>query len=184
MNKRTDQKRLPINLPNRITLLRIMMVPALLALMMTEGVWYRATAAALFAIAATTDYIDGLLARRRNEVTDFGKFIDPIADKMLALLPLIVLSWQRADVSVVAVLIMVAREIVISGFRLVAVGRGRIIAAGWSGKVKTLVQLLAVLLLILRVPYAYYAAWLAAVLSVYSGLVILIQNRVVLEDAA
>ncbi|MCL1795325.1 MAG: CDP-diacylglycerol--glycerol-3-phosphate 3-phosphatidyltransferase [Clostridia bacterium] len=184
MNRHSGTKKLPMNLPNRITLSRIVLVPALLALMMAEGAWCRVAAAAVFAIAATTDFVDGQLARRRKEVTDFGKFMDPIADKMLALLPLIVLCWQRADVSVVAVLIMVAREIIISGFRLVAVGRGSVIAAGRSGKAKTLVQLSAVLLLILRLPYAYYAAWLAAALSAYSGLEILVKNRDILEEAA
>ena len=184
MNDHTEKKRLPMNLPNRITLSRILMVPVLLALMILDGEGSRIAAAAVFAVAAVTDFVDGLLARRRQEVTDFGRFIDPIADKLLVLLPLIVLCWQRADVSVVAVLIMVSREIIISGFRMVAAGRGSIIAADWSGKVKTVVQLIAVLLLILRMPYAYYAAWLAAAISAYSGLEILIRNRDALEEAA
>jgi len=184
VNDHTEKKRLPMNLPNRITLSRILMVPVLLALMILDGEGSRIAAAAVFAVAAVTDFVDGLLARRRQEVTDFGRFIDPIADKLLVLLPLIVLCWQRADVSVVAVLIMVSREIIISGFRMVAAGRGSIIAADWSGKVKTVVQLIAVLLLILRMPYAYYAAWLAAAISAYSGLEILIRNRDALEEAA
>ena len=172
-----------MNLPNRITLSRILMIPVLLVLMAGDSEAYRLAAAAVFGVAALTDFVDGLLARRRQEVTDFGRFIDPIADKLLVLLPLIMLCWQRADVSVAAVLIMLAREIIVSGFRLVAAGRGSIIAAEWSGKIKTLLQLLAVLLLILRLPYGYHAAWLAAILSAYSGVEILVRNRAVLEEA-
>lgn len=174
--------KLPMNLPNRITLTRILLIPIVLALMVIDDITCRWLAAILFLLAALTDFVDGRLARSRGEITDFGKFIDPIADKLLVLLPLILLLWQGADVGVFAVLIMVAREIIISGFRLVAASRNQVIAADASGKLKTSLQILAVAMLMLRAPYAYYVAWLAALLSAYSGCEILIKNSAALEE--
>lgn len=176
--------KIPMNLPNRITLSRIALIPVVLVLMAMKTDTCLWIAAGLFLLAAFTDFLDGRLARQRGEITDFGKFMDPIADKLLVLLPLILLVWMGADVSVWAVLIMVAREIIVSGFRLVAVGQGNVIAAGWSGKLKTLVQIGAVALLIVDLPFGYYAAWIAAALSAYSGIEILLRNRSVLEDVA
>ncbi len=175
--------KIPMNLPNRITILRILMIPLYLVLMAlhTEvSIWL---AAIVFALAALSDYIDGNLARKRGEVTDFGKFMDPIADKLLVLLPMILLCSTGGAIDVWAVLIMVAREIIVSGFRLIAAGKGVVIAADKSGKLKTVVQIVAVLMLTLSIPYAWIVVWVATALSAYSGAEIVLRNRKVLEES-
>ena len=175
--------KLPMNLPNKITIARILLIPLYLVLMAVMDTQTNWAAAIVFVIASATDWIDGQIARKHNMVTDFGKFIDPIADKLLVLLPMIYLATQGGVIDVWAVIIMVAREIIVSGFRLVAVGKGNVIAAGWTGKVKTTVQMLAVLLLTLGLyTLGWWAAWIAAFLSLYSGLEIIIKNRSVLEE--
>lgn len=175
--------KLPMNLPNKITIARILMIPLYLLLMALGPQGPNWWAALVFAVAGITDWLDGNLARKRGEVTDFGKFMDPIADKLLVLLPLIQLLYMGAPVSVWAVIIMVAREIIVSGFRLVAVQKGTVIAAGWTGKVKTTVQIIAVLMLTLQLPLAGLVTWAAALLSLYSGAEIIIKNRAMLEEA-
>lgn len=175
--------KLPLNLPNRITLTRILMIPLYLILMTMGRSGANWPAAIVFALACATDWLDGQIARRNGMVTDFGKFIDPIADKLLVLLPMIYLSARGGVIDVWAVMIMVAREIIVSGFRLVAVTQGTVIAAGWTGKVKTAVQMLAVLLLTLGLDGpGWWAAWLGALLSLFSGAEILFKNRAVLEE--
>lgn len=174
--------KIPFNLPNRITIARILMIPLYLALMAAGAPLYNWLAAAVFALASVTDLLDGRLARSRNEVTNFGKFMDPIADKLLVLLPMILFCTKGDLISVWAVLIMVAREIIVSGFRLVAAGKGNVIAAGWPGKIKTTVQMLAVLLLTVDLRIGWYVAWAAAILSAYSGIEILVRNRKMLEE--
>lgn len=174
--------RKPMNLPNRITIFRMLLIPVFLMFMAVEGEVYMWIAAAIFSVASLTDILDGMLARRRNEVTDFGKFMDPIADKLVVLLPMILLAAKSNAHLLWAVMLMVAREIIVSGFRLVAAGKGKVIAAGISGKVKTIVQMFAVLLLALRLPLSDIAIWLAAGISAYSGIEILWKNRSVLDE--
>lgn len=168
-----------MNLPNRITLARIAMIPLVLLLM---ALTWRIPAGIVFILAALTDQLDGYLARKRGEITDFGKFMDPIADKLLVLLPMIYLCREGGALDAWAVLIMVAREIVVGGFRLVAVTKGVVIAAGVSGKIKTIVQMVAAGTLILGMDFGWYIAWVGALLSAYSGAEILIKNRRVLEE--
>lgn len=176
--------KIPMNLPNRITIARILLIPIyllLLALVDQSPNWY---AAVVFAIAASTDWVDGQLARKRNEITDFGKFMDPIADKLLVLAPMIVFV-SLGTVNVWAVVLMVSREVIVSGFRLVAVTKGSVIAADKSGKLKTFVQMIAVFLLTLGANVLGDAvAWVAAILSVYSGAEMIVRNRAVLEENA
>ncbi len=182
-----DGKRIPMNLPNTITLIRIALIPVCLALLTGQGGW-RIAAAAVFAAAAFTDHIDGSLARKRNEVTDFGKFIDPIADKLLVLLPLICLLGEAPRHAGFAVAVLTARELIVSGFRMVAGARGKVIAAAWSGKVKTVVQIIAVLAVILApagtgwAVAAWIAVWVSAAVSLYSGAEILWKNLDVLKE--
>lgn len=175
-------KKLPMNLPNKITLIRIALIPFFLVLMGIEGNVFRWLGVILFSVAALTDMLDGELARRRNEVTDFGKFMDPIADKLLVLLPMILLTHAGPMHQVWAVMLMVAREIIVSGFRLVAVNKGSVIAAAKSGKIKTTVQVVAVILLTLGSAAAPYCLWVAALLSVYSGGELLLKNIHILEE--
>jgi len=176
--------KIPMNLPNRITVLRMLMIPVFLWLMSLEGTAFRWLAAAVFALAAMTDIVDGALARSRSEVTVFGKFIDPIADKLLVLLPMILLTAGGSMWQVWAVMLMIAREIAVSGLRLVAAAKGVVIAAGWPGKIKTVAQMGVVVWLTLQVPLSVYALWIATALSLYSGIMMMIKHRDLLGETA
>ena len=177
-----SKSKLPMNLPNRITLARVALLPVYFVLLSLNPGARNWPAALVFAIAAISDFVDGSIARKRGLVTDFGKFMDPIADKLLVLLPFIYLLPSGGPLDVWAVLIMVARELVVSGFRLVAAGKKVVIAADWSGKIKTIAQMIAVLLLTLGFAWGWPVAWGAAFLSAFSGAEILIRNRRVLEE--
>jgi CDP-diacylglycerol--glycerol-3-phosphate 3-phosphatidyltransferase len=171
-----------MNLPNRITVLRMLLIPVFLVLISFQGMGFRILATAVFLFAAATDYVDGALARSRGEITDFGKFIDPIADKLLVLTPMILLTANGGMWQLWAVMLMIAREFVVSGFRLVAAAKGVVIAAGWAGKIKTVAQIGVVVWLTLQIPYVVYALWAAAALSLYSGALMFLQNRGMLRD--
>ena len=130
-----------MNLPNKLTILRMIMIPFFLVALMVPGIpggkWI---ALALFCLASLTDMLDGKIARKYNLITDFGKFMDPLADKLLvcsAMIALIDLDRIPAWV----VIVIIAREFIISGFRLVASDNGIVIAAGWWGKIKTVCQM-------------------------------------------
>lgn len=130
-----------MNVPNRLTLLRILMIPVCLLLWAVgQPVW----AAAVFALAAATDFLDGYIARKKGIVTTFGKFADPVADKILVLTAMIFLA-AAGRIPAWAVCIVAARELMVDGLRLVAVGKGNVIAAGWLGKIKTNLQFFCVL---------------------------------------
>ena len=186
------KSKLPMNLPNRLTMLRIAMIPVYL-LLLTGNNWCRFAAGLVFAAASITDYFDGRIARERNLITDFGKFMDPIADKLLVLLPFLYFCATEpfgvADVW--PVMLMVAREIVVSGFRLVASAQGSVIAADKFGKVKTAVQMGTVLALTLRpaivpaLPWfgtlCFVFLWICGALALYSGVEMIVKNRRILE---
>ena len=130
-----------MNLPNRLTLLRILLIPVCCALIaLHEHVW----AAGVFAVGVLTDFLDGHIARKRNLVTVFGKFADPVADKLLVLTAMIFLTASGC-LPAWAVCVVAARELMVDGLRLVAVGKGNVIAAGWLGKIKTNLQYFCVL---------------------------------------
>ena len=153
-----------MNLPNRLTLLRVVMIPVFVLFMqlstgggaaaplreaMTGGFrLYRYLACAVFIIASLTDFLDGKIARSRHLVTDFGKFMDPLADKLLVCSALIMLTAE-GSLPAIAVLIIIAREFIISGFRLIAADKGIVIAASWWGKIKTTMQMILCIILIL-----------------------------------
>ena len=184
--------KLPMNLPNRLTLIRIAMIPLYL-LLLTGGNWCRFAAGLVFAAASITDYFDGKIARERGLITDFGKFMDPIADKLLVLLPFMYFCATEpfgvADVW--PVMLMVAREIIVSGFRLVASTKGKVIAADKFGKVKTATQMVTVIAMTLRpiiesvIPWfgkiPWTLLWVCGVLSVYSGAEMIRKNLHILE---
>jgi CDP-diacylglycerol--glycerol-3-phosphate 3-phosphatidyltransferase len=177
--------KLPMNLPNRITIARMLLIPLYLLLLALDTTGFRIAAAGVFLVAALTDYVDGAIARKRGLITDFGKFMDPIADKLLVLLPFIWFCRDAALGGVWAVMLMVAREIAVGGFRMVAAGKGAVLAAEKSGKVKTVVQIIAVLALTLGLStLGWVIAWVAAALSVVSGAEIFLKNRRVLEEKA
>jgi CDP-diacylglycerol--glycerol-3-phosphate 3-phosphatidyltransferase len=153
----------PLNLPNVLTIIRILAVPVVVVALLGEIENGDVIAAVVFALAAATDGLDGYIARRRNEVTTFGKLMDPLADKLLviaALVSLVALGRLEAWIAMV----IIARELAVTGLRSVAAEQGVVIAASWMGKVKTALQIAAIFALI-----AYDPAPLAVDLLVYAA---------------
>lgn len=139
-----------MNLPNKLTLLRVLMIPAFLVVLLCAPYpWGPLAGAAIYAIASATDAIDGNLARKNNQVTDFGKFLDPLADKMLVITALVLLQHMGLIHPVITVII-ICRELMVTSIRLVAASGGKVIAAGWWGKAKTVTQMIATLLLMVE----------------------------------
>jgi len=173
---------------NKVTIIRIFLVPIFLCLMYMTFPYANWVALFVFVVAAATDFLDGYLARSRNEVTTFGKFMDPIADKLLVIPAFIVLVGQGRLHALFAV-VFVAREFIISGFRLVAASQSNVIAAGWLGKVKTVLQIVAVCLLVVdNMPFALVGLpldqivlWASLLFTVWSAADYLWKNRKVLS---
>ncbi|MBE5813368.1 MAG: CDP-diacylglycerol--glycerol-3-phosphate 3-phosphatidyltransferase [Clostridiales bacterium] len=137
-----------MNLPNKITISRILLIPIFMIVLYLPIPYREIIALAIFIIAAATDGIDGHIARSRNLVTNFGKFLDPLADKLLVTAALVALvGMQRIPSWIVTVII--AREFAVTGIRLLAVGEGRVIAASMLGKIKTVTQIIAISLLLI-----------------------------------
>ena len=170
-----------LNLPNKLTLLRIVLVPVYLVLL---GVGLDLPALLVFIAASLTDLLDGRIARSRNLVTSFGKFMDPIADKLLTHTACIMLT-AMGRLHVAACIIFVAREFVVSGLRLVAVEQGHVIAAGMSGKIKTVLQMALVMLLTVMSGNLLtdLVMLAAAAMTLYSMGEYVWQNRAVLGGA-
>ena len=175
-----------MNLPNRLTVLRVCMVPVFVVFMLWDGLGSAAkyVAAAIFILASMTDWLDGYLARKNNLVTDYGKFMDPIADKLLVCSAMICLV-EKGVLPAWIVIIIIGREFIISGFRLVASDKGVVIAASYWGKFKTVSQMLMVILLILDLGGVFNAIaqvliWVALVLTVVSLVDYMVKNRGVL----
>lgn len=164
---------------SKITLARVALIPVFMVLLLLGLNWW---ALAVFIIASLTDFVDGYVARHYNQVSDFGKFLDPLADKLLVTAcMLIFVQWGRMPAW--AVMIVLTREFAVTGLRLVAAGNGRVIAAGWSGKVKTFSTMVGLCLMM-----AFPAAWLdiavTAVITVttlYSGVEYFVKNWDVLR---
>jgi CDP-diacylglycerol---glycerol-3-phosphate 3-phosphatidyltransferase len=161
----------PLNLPNALTLLRILAVPVVVVALLGETPNGDELAAAVFALAALTDGLDGYFARSRDAVTTFGKLMDPLADKLLivaALVSLVSLDRLQAWVAMV----IIAREVAVTGLRAIAAERGVVIAASWMGKVKTVLQIAAVIALIAVDPAPAWVdalVYLAVAATVISG---------------
>ena len=190
-----------MNLPTKLTVLRIIMIPVFAAVFFISAIPYRfIISAVVFSLAAFTDFLDGYIARKYNMVTDLGKFLDPIADKVLVSTAFIVmlaategetpiLPWYGS----IAVAIILARELIVSGFRMVAASKGAVLAAEWSGKIKTTFQDLAIIVLLVGKdvtpePYGIMniiglvLLGIATALTIYSGAECLIKNRKVLSS--
>ena len=177
-----------MNLPNKITLFRVAMIPVFLVFMLIPDIPYgKYIAAAVFIIAAVSDFLDGYLARKNNLVTNFGKFMDPMADKLLvssALICFVELNLIPAWV----VIIIISREFIISGFRLIASDNGVVIAASWWAKVKTNVQMIMSVMLIINLDIPVInileqiAIYLAVVLTIISLIEYLVKNKDVLKE--
>jgi CDP-diacylglycerol---glycerol-3-phosphate 3-phosphatidyltransferase len=161
----------PLNLPNALTLLRILAVPVVVVALLGETSNGDALAAAVFALAALTDGLDGYFARSRGAVTTFGKLMDPLADKLLVTAALVSLvSLDRLEAWVAMVII--AREIAVTGLRTIAAERGIVIAASWLGKLKTVLQIAAVIALIAANPAPGWVdalVYVALAVTVLSG---------------
>ena len=137
-----------MNLPNKLSLLRVLLIPVMVLLMYLPGIPCIFLSTAVFGLAAFTDYLDGHIARRDGLVTDFGKFIDPVADKLLNLSAMIMLI-HAGMLPAFVVIVILARELAVDGLRMVAVGQGRVIAAGPLGKIKTASQMVIIIFLML-----------------------------------
>lgn len=177
-----------MNIPNRLTIIRILLVPVVVAVYLcmdpTIGVIDEASGLALrdviafviFAVASITDFFDGMLARKNNWITFFGKFADPIADKMLVNTVLILMVYFH-QANVIAVLLMIARDLIVDGLRMSAANSGEVVSAGIFGKLKTVLQMFALVFLLLKDwPFVYMGIcmdqillWAATVASLYSG---------------
>lgn len=138
-----------MNLANKLTLLRVLMIPAFLGVLYWGGPNSEYIALAIFVIASLTDFLDGYIARSRGLVTDFGKFMDPLADKILVAAALIALV-ELAVLPGWPVLVILAREFIVSGIRMVAASKGEVIAASWYGKAKTVFQMIAIVLFLAK----------------------------------
>ncbi len=172
-----------MNIANKITIIRLFMIPIFVLVFAING---RASniAAIIFIIASLTDFLDGYLARSRNIVTNFGKFADPLVDKVLTMAAFIVLV-ENSTIPAWPVIIIIARELIITGFRILAADMGVTIAASMWGKAKTTSQMIALVMLLLDSPslnqFGIYVFYLAVILTIISGLDYLIKNKKVLD---
>lgn len=166
-----------MNLPTKLTVLRILLIPFFVAFFFIPVSYFRFAATAVFIIACLTDYLDGHLARKNNMVTNLGKFLDPIADKMLVSCALIAVIFNETStllniLTAVCTMIILCRELAVSGFRIVASSKNLILAADKLGKIKTILQMICLILLL---PHANIVllSELAGDIFLYAGLVIL-----------
>ena len=179
-----------MNLPNKLTVLRVIMIPFFVFFLLLENganpTW-RYLSAAIFIVASFTDLLDGKIARKYNLVTNFGKFMDPLAHKLLVCSALICLI-QLEQLPAWMVIIIISREFIISGFRLVASDNGVVIAASYWGKFKTVFQMISVILLILNIPalslITQICVWIALILTVVSLVDYIVKNHKVLTEGS
>lgn len=176
-----------MTLASKITLVRVAFIPLFMGFMyMSKGQsgLYMWIALGVFIIASLTDFIDGQIARKCNQVSDFGKFLDPLADKLLTISAMVMFcQWQTFPAW--ALMIVLTREFAVTGLRLVAVGKGRVIAAGWSGKVKTACTMVG-LCTMMAFPGVNILAWVVIgvilVTTIYSGIEYFVKNWSCLWD--
>ena len=178
-----------MNLPNKLTCFRVVLIPFFVFFMMApffEG-YGNYIALVIFIVASLTDLLDGKIARKYHLVTNFGKFMDPLADKLLVCSAMICLI-QTGQLAAWIVIIIISREFIISGFRLVAADNGVVIAASYWGKFKTTFQMLMVIALILNLPYTWFQAlgtvliYVSLALTIISLIDYIVKNKDVLKD--
>ncbi len=179
-----------MNLPNKLTVLRVLLIPFFVAALLWqqgENMTLRYWAAGIFIIASLTDMLDGKIARKYNLVTNFGKFMDPLADKLLVCSALICLI-ELGEIPAWMVIVIISREFIISGFRLVASDNGVVIAASYWGKFKTTFQMIAVVLLIVKIQalsvITDICLWIAVALTVISLVDYIRKNHRVLTEGS
>lgn len=192
-----------MNLPNKLTMLRIILTPVFLAVLYWGFPGADYVALAIFIIASLTDLLDGKIARKYNLVTDFGKFADPLADKILVVAAML---WfvECGRMPAWMVMIVITREFAVSGLRMIASDNGRVIAAGWSGKVKTASTMVCIVVMLLigptlayhqsqaavtAVPASYFTwidvlcGWVITLTTLYSGVEYFVKNKDVIRSA-
>jgi len=167
-----------MNLPNKLTLLRIVMILPFLLVLYLDVPFADYIALVIFIAASLTDLLDGKIARKYGLVTDFGKFADPLADKMLVLSAMV---WfvEIGQMPGWALLVVLVREFAVSGLRMVASDQGRVIAAGWSGKVKTASTMVCIVLMFLPIPRVINLFCVAVIVitTIYSGVEYFMKNK-------
>lgn len=172
-----------MNLPNKLTILRVLLVPVFMLVLLMG--WSKYIALAIFIVASLTDFLDGYLARKYKLITDFGKFMDPLADKLLVTSAMLIfIQWGQLPAWLV--MVVIAREFAVSGLRMVAASKGTVMAAGMSGKVKTLATMICIILML--IPQLANIALVNTicgivilVTTVYSGIEYFVQNGKVLK---
>ncbi len=195
-----------MNLPNKLTMSRILLIPVFMVVLYWGFPGADYVALAIFIIASLTDLLDGKIARKYNLVTDFGKFADPLADKMLVTAALL---WfvEQGRMSAWMLLIVICREFAVSGLRMIAADKGIVIAAGWSGKVKTAATMVCIAVMLFIAPMVEEAVtwmllssqypapkpailwvdpvctWIITLTTIYSGVEYFLKNRSVIQSA-
>lgn len=181
-----------MNLPNKLTIFRVILIPFFVVFLLIPYLYENCAgnyvALAIFCVASLTDLLDGKIARKYNLVTDFGKFMDPLADKLLVCSAMICLI-STGQLPAVIVIIIIAREFIISGFRLIASDNGIVIAANMWGKVKTVFQMAMIILMLLNLDFGWYkivtnvVMYIALALTVISLITYIVQNKGVLKGS-
>ena len=172
-----------MNTANKLTLLRVVMIPAFLLVLYLHVPGANYWALAIFALASITDTLDGYIARHYNQITDFGKFMDPLADKCLVTAAML---WfvEIGQMPAWDLLSVIVRGFAVSGLRMIAADKGRVIAAGWSGKVKTASTMVCIVLMLLPIAYWVNSICVAVIVltTIYSGVEYFTKNLDVLSD--
>lgn len=191
-----------LNLPNKITVIRILLLPLIVFAYLADFIWFnKILAAALFVVASSTDFLDGYFARKNNEITTLGKFLDPIADKLISISAIILVAIDNvmpAPLVQVIVIVIIGRELIISAFRQVAATKGVVMQADVWGKTKTVAQMVAIPALMLLAQlndlnitgtlttvikvFAYTMFAFSAVLSVISAVNYIVKNKQVIDS--
>ncbi|MCC8169487.1 MAG: CDP-diacylglycerol--glycerol-3-phosphate 3-phosphatidyltransferase [Oscillospiraceae bacterium] len=180
-----------MNTANKVTMIRVFLVPIFMVLFMINNTACHYAALAVFIIASVTDAIDGHIARKYNQTTTFGKFVDPLADKVLTTAAFLILM-HYGRMSVWALMIVLTREFMVAGIRLVAAGDGKVVAASMWGKIKTVTQMIAVIAAMLLLPFdsvlgisaaliSDILIWISVAFTVISGVDYLLKNRSLME---
>lgn len=191
-----------MNLPNRITIARIFMIPVILIFLLVDFKWWsyelllggytlpvnQLIGAILFIVAASTDGIDGYIARKHNLVTNLGKLLDPLADKLLVAAVLVALV-AMGEIEAIIAIIIISREFAVTGLREIALLEGSVIAASRWGKAKTIAQIIAISVLLLNnfpfewlsIPFDDIAIWIATIITIYSGIDYFVKNKKLLS---
>ena len=172
-----------MNTANKLTILRVVMIPAFLLVLYLNVPHANYWALVIFAAASITDTLDGYIARHYNQITDFGKFMDPWAEKCLVTAAML---WfvEAGQMPAWALLIVIVREFAVSGLRMVAADSGRVIAAGWSGKVKTAASMVCIILMLLPLPAIVSQICTAVIVltTIYSGVEYFMKNADILAE--